>query len=282
MRELKRDLIEQINDCQDFDDEPESFDIDAFTTLRIQSVESRKRCLVILKAVDGQLAQASIKPSVGEPNTHDDRQQLTSMRQLNQDIASSQSSTNLQVAEPSTNEDWRNWAQDGDKNFEPASTPLATKPEAMSMIFELPDSPMGRMASNLDKASVSRNSWSFVTASTSNDPKLVSSSPSAMSPQSGPPASLGLVNHAQLIPKTIVDSRLITNEDFLERRRQSRIDFQKQLRYSVVSTEGDRASTFYPDSEPTISPPITNLYTTPGEGGGSLVGSPVDLSLIHI
>jgi hypothetical protein len=76
----------------------------------------------------------------------------------------------------------------------------------------------------------------------------------------------------RLIPKEVVHSRINANEEFLERRRQSRLMFSNELRYSAVSSISEnRVSEVF--SEGPLSPlvtspasPGTSISTTEGRG----------------
>jgi len=73
----------------------------------------------------------------------------------------------------------------------------------------------------------------------------------------------------RLIPKEIVHSRINANEEFLERRRQSRIMFNNELRFSVVSSISEnRASEVFSDGPMSPLIPSPGASTSPLEGRG--------------
>lgn len=65
----------------------------------------------------------------------------------------------------------------------------------------------------------------------------------------------------QLIPWELVHSRITSNDEFLERRRQSRVLFQNELRKSINSIEEDRASDTF--SEGVLRSPVSGIAEMP-------------------
>ena len=89
------------------------------------------------------------------------------------------------------------------------------------------------------------------------------------------PSSAASNQSVRFIPKEIVNYRLSANEEFLERRRQSRLIFQNELRRSIVSIEEDRVSQVFDNPSPILD--YSAMTSSPIDGRGSrLSGSGYD------
>lgn len=85
------------------------------------------------------------------------------------------------------------------------------------------------------------------------------------------PKALPPVDTPKLISREIVRFRVDANEDFLEKRRQSRLFFQNEIRKSVSSIEEDKPSETFTDGPLIVSPILgsSGMATSPVDGRGS-------------
>ena len=80
LKELRIELIDHINECQDFDDEPEAFDAAALAALQIQSERICTQCIQVFEELRSKLAETNLNSSVKNGEAGGDRAQLPSMR----------------------------------------------------------------------------------------------------------------------------------------------------------------------------------------------------------
>lgn len=272
LKEIRVELIECINDCEVFDDEdPETFkeSIVCFERLELKARE----CVVVCGGEDtaeiqqlGERKQLEIGPQKGAirvnvtnmeaepekplPQTpgiqatkKDDRILLSSMRQP--------ASVKDEKIAPTPSQQW---SQLSAPIAEPMKPSLTIAPPVRPPIP--PKSP-----------------WVI------ENPAQFSTGASPLSPRSISPSSRDTV---LLIGRDIISRRLSANDDFLERRRQSRIEFQNQLRASVTSVEECRASEVLSGSSIFNSPtfghspllPVSNDKHKAYEPPSSNFGSP--------
>jgi hypothetical protein len=226
LKDLRIDLIDQINECQDFDEEPESFNQIAFTNVQHQSEKCAAECIDIFNGIRDRLLQRNLQSFTLEQK--DDRAQLSSMRQG--------SVPRKALATPPSRP----------ASLAPVSPLEFGRP---SLSIHTPSDPARPVSpwriespAQFDIGSpISGMSASFASA-----PKRSSRdiSPNAKAEEGAP----------RLIPKEHINYRLSANEEFLERRRQSRILFQRELqsRQSIVSAmsiEENRASEVFSDRD---------------------------------
>lgn len=240
LTDLRIDLIDQTDKCQDFDEEPESFDPAAFTNIQIKAEKCSAECIQIFNGLKDQLSQAGLLKSL-EGTPHDDRSQLSSMRQRSPSLRKP-------VPPPSRPSPSAAWAS------------LQTSPPTLQTPPSEPIQP--------------RNPWSIDSPSQfdlgAQASGSLGASPRRRDSRDISPSSKPDDQTNRLIPKEVVHFRLSANDEFLERRRQSRIIFQNELRKSVSSIEENRVSETFSDRA--VSPVITS----PVVGSAAFVSSPVD------
>jgi len=257
LRELRIDLIDQTDKCQDFDENPLLFDPAAFTNVQRQADKCCVQCVAIFHGVRERLLLTGIQTFRLEENANNDREQLASMRGNRAGSASEANAieTSLRnaparkpVPAPS-----RQPTHIGQLQITP---PRPAKPKSPWVI----DSP-----SHLDATTPisAVSAVSPLTASLGNSPRTLG--PASLQNQSlgdtllpSPATTQG----TQLIPWELVHSRITSNEEFLERRRQSRVLFQNELRKSVNSIEEDRASESF--SEGVLRSPVVGIAEISG------------------
>jgi len=245
LKDLRNDLLDHVQECQEFDqDDSETFaaSITCFNKLEQRS----KECSVICQEIFTRILVDN-KQNIGLQERIDDRAQLSSMRVLNDNIE--------ERTAPKPSLQWAHLSTPLVENTRPS---LAITPPIYEPIQ--PKSPWTTESpSRFDLG-----------ASIGTAPRQISReiSPSSMTDEPGP-----------LIGRDIVSSRLSANEDFLERRRQSKILFQKQLRNSITSIEEYRVSQAYSDNSIFQSPilgqsPMLGAPSEKRKAGGLLGNSP--------
>jgi hypothetical protein len=259
LKELRIDLIDQTDKCQDFDENPLLFDRNAFTNVQRQGEKCCVQCVAIFHGVRERLLLTGLQTFRLEENANNDREQLTSMRQNRAGSASEANAReaiakDAPVRKPVPGPS-RQHTHIGQLQITP---PRPAKPKSPWAI----DSP-----SHLD-ITTPISAVSSLTASLGTSPRTLG--PASLQQQS--PRDMLLPSPAtaqgtQLIPWELVHSRITSNEEFLERRRQSRVLFQNELRRSVNSIEEDRASENF--SEGVLRSPVLGIAEMPGS-------SPVD------
>lgn len=224
--------MDQINEIQDVADEPEDFDIEIFTSVQFESRKISEKCVQVLKDARDMLTKNNLQVLEVE---RDDRTGLPSMRprgNSNSTEASvSTSAPSLRIVTPSVEAD---------------SGP-PPKPHG-SWNIESPQPPddhdvVEASSSRLDRLPVIER-------------KPVSTDP-IPSPRSRPvmeekPVS---TDPADFITEDVVDGRVKANDDFLERRKYSRIAFHNEFRKSISSVDENRESV-YSDIVSPISPTV--------------------------
>jgi hypothetical protein len=249
--ELIHDKLKEIkNDVRDKIGEidEDSFDPAACTTAEQQAQICCSDCLAIFDGLKYKIMQA------GPPNlmsgSQDDRAQLSSMRQQSPPVRKPLPAR----ATPSVA-----WA----------ALNTSTAPASLEVLPPVPPKPKSPWTID----SPSQFEMGPISASLGTSPPLRRQPSREVSP--------GAVT---LIPKEIVHHRLSANEEFLERRRQSRMLFQNELRTSIVSIgsieENRASSTFVPSpmdnrtsqtfgKSPITSPILGSSGMSPIDGRGS-------------
>lgn len=235
---IKSQLDKLRNNLRDrvdeIEDDPESFEPTAFLSVQDQARECFTQCLSIFDKVRDQLLQSHITLQDPIP---DDRSILTSMRQ-------SPPSTKQRVLDP--------------------RQPL---PRAQAETLQFPKIPVHPPP---QPSKPPHSPWSIEGPSEFNVGLVANErrrSSRDISPSSLPEPQLSLIS------KDVVNSRLSANEEWLARRRESRILFQNELnnRGSIVSIQVDEVSQAFAtryDGSPTISSAVL------GSPGGA--SSPVE------
>jgi hypothetical protein len=223
LKDLRNDVMEHVAECQEFDeDEPDTFAASQlfFANLETNAYDCANTCVKLLNGVRTRVLE--VESSGLKERVDDDRTLLSSMRQLNEVKTS-----------PKPSQQWGL-----------LSTPLAPESSKPTLAINPPafEPPKPKSPWVIDTSSQLDHT----------DPSLgTTPSPNTRDMAELPHAN----NHApRLIERDIVRNRLSENDDFLERRRQSRILFQKQLRNSTTSIEEYRASEAYSDSSIFQSP----------------------------
>lgn len=254
LKELRIDLIDQTDKCQDFDENPLLFDPSAFTNVQRQGEKCCNECIAIFHSVRERLLLTGLQTFTLDGSRQNDREQLQTARQ---NRANSVREANDRAAA---------------MRDAPVRKPVPTPSRQPTHIGQLqittlrpakPSSPwLIENAPRLD-ANTPISAVSSLTASLGTSPRTLG--PNSLQQQS--PRDILLPSPAttqgsQLIPWELVHSRINTNDEFLERRRQSRVLFQNELRLSVNSIEEDRASETF--SEGVLRSPVNGVAEMPG------------------
>jgi len=244
LKELRIDLIDQTDKCQDFDENPLLFDPTAFTNVQQQAEKCCTHCISIFSGVRERLLAG--RHALSREGQIDDREQLSSMRQ-NRDARAREASMRdasvrkpvpspsrhigqLQITPPRPAKPRTPWTLENSSNYDIGS-------------------PVSAVSSLTTSLGVSPRSMGPPTLRPQNSRDVLLPSPAT-------------AQGTQLIPWELVHSRITTNDEFLERRRQSRVSFQNELRRSINSIEEDRASEVFSDG--VMSSPITGIAEMPG------------------
>lgn len=276
LKDLKNDVRDSIDECQDFEDDPESFDRTTFMNIQEQADKCAAECVSIFRDLRDRLTQGRVPTYMLGKEPNDDAAQSTSTR-LGTEHSQSKTVANPRTLEPKnhpTNDREQlpsTIRQPGINLPEPPPyiSPVTqteslriTTPSLQAPQFE-PVKPKGpwRIENPLDYDMSPTLGASLGTLST------LSTSPGSLRRKPVGDVSPSLQpDELSLIPKEIVHSRINANEEFLERRRQSRIMFNNELRYSAVSSiDENRASETFSDG------PLSPLTPSPGASN-----SPVD------
>ncbi|KAM3084197.1 hypothetical protein ACMFMG_001698 [Clarireedia jacksonii] len=247
LKEVRIDLIDQIDECQDFDENLNSFQPSAFANVKQQSKRCRTECTFIFN---------NLRDRILETDRHDFRMEDKSPP-LSPTTPFIDLSRRVPVANP----------------LNPPSTPK----------FPLQNlRPVENIPPVADPANAA-NPWSlsgpyFDHSAPKNPPTPLPENQSrAVSPPLRARFQLRDPSPSQLklIPKEVVNLRINANDEFLERRRQSRIMFQ-ELRHSFSSIEENRASEAFSDGSPwssysSTSSPIER-HSSRGSGYDDLIG----------
>jgi hypothetical protein len=233
LKEIKNDVRDKIGEIDE-----DSFDPAACTTAEEQARICCTDCLALFDDLQYRIVQAGPPNSTSEPQ--DDRAQLSSMRQQ---------SPPVREALPSRATPSEAWA--------------ALKTSIAPAGLEIPPPAPPKPKSSWTIESPSQFEMGHVSALTQERGSDISSVRTSSSlRRHSREISPGA---APLIPKEIVHHRLSANEEFLERRRRSRMLFQNELRTSIVSIgsiEENRASSNFAPSpmdnrtSQTFQPPI--------------------------
>ncbi|KAH8587595.1 hypothetical protein B0O99DRAFT_526536 [Bisporella sp. PMI_857] len=235
-KDLRIDLIDHINECQDYDDDDlGSFNRAAFTALEQRSHECAIVCLEIFNRVRDRLLQDNLQNfKLDKTEARGDESQPSHIRQLNFTRKpvpfSGPPRSNISAAPTEVNQ---SVPSVGPPPFEPVKPPSA-------WIIESPThSALGSPASSSLGTSPRRGSRDI-------------------SPSSRPD---GLVSREIRHQREVVKFRVAANEEFLEKRRQSRLLFQNELRMSISSIDEHRASDIF--SEVSVISPLYDGSRSP-------------------
>jgi hypothetical protein len=219
LKEIKNDVRDKIGEIDE-----DSFDPAACTTAEEQARICCTDCLALFDDLQYRIVQAGPPNSTSEPQ--DDRAQLSSMRQQ---------SPPVREALPTRATPSEAWA--------------ALKTSRAPAGLEIPPPAPPKPKSPWTIESPSQFEMGHVSALTQERGSDISSVRTSSSlRRHSREISPGAV---PLIPKEIVHHRLNANEEFLERRRRSRMLFQNELRTSIVSIgsiEENRASSNFAPS----------------------------------
>ncbi|TAQ85041.1 hypothetical protein B7494_g6635, partial [Chlorociboria aeruginascens] len=199
LKELRIELLDQVNECQDFEDDPGSFDLTAFSTLQRQAERCCWELVTIFDGIRVRLQEAEEQVNVvevPEPEGQDDNQMSDMRKEAFRRKAVPPPSPQRPAGPPEPVKPKSPWSLGGTAQFDIAlklSPPLSASPRQPSH---------------------------------------------DISPVSAPSSS-----QVRLIPRDVVTSRVTTNDDFLERRRRSRIIFQEEFRRSGYSFDEGASET---------------------------------------
>jgi len=262
LKDVKNDVRDSIDECQDFEDDPESFDRKTFMNIQHQADKCSADCISIFRDLREQLTQGKVPTYMlgKEPNDNPTRYtstRLESEHDQSRVVVSSQGSTypkddRAQLASMRQPNIVNSVPPPYMSPISPTEPLNITTPSTHAPQFEplKPKSPWSiENPLNYDMSPTLGGSLG-ASASFLRRKPVGDASPTA--PPDEPP----------LIPKEVVDSRISANEEFLERRRQSRMTFH-ELRYSAVSSiDENRASETFTDG------PLSPLSPSPGTSAG--------------
>ena len=265
LKDIKNDVRDSIDECQDFEEDPESFDQKTFINIQHQAEKCSADCISIFRDLRDQLTQGRVPTYMlgKEPNDNPNR---NASRRLEAEQSQSKAFANPQGSMLE--------AQQKDGKAQLASMRQPTIANSVPPHYMSPITP----TEPLQIASRSVHAPPFEPVKHTGQWSIENPLNYDMSPTLG--GSLGAsasllrrkpVGNASptassdeppLIPKEVVHSRISANEEFLERRRQSRIKFN-ELRYSAVSSiDENRASETFTDG------PMSPLSPSPGTSAG--------------
>jgi hypothetical protein len=272
LKDLKNDVRDSIDECQDFEDDPESFDQTTFMAIKQQADKCSADCVSIFRDLRDQLTQGRVPTYMLGKEPKDDTAQSTSTR-VDTKHSQSKPVTDFQTFTLGN--------QPKDDRIQLSSMRHPSVTNSMPPPYISPATPTEPLRINTPSVPAPqfepvrpKGPWGI------GDPLNYDMSP-ILGGSLGASASLlrrkpvGEGSPAEqsdgppLIPKEIVHSRINANEEFLERRRQSRIMFNNELRYSAVSSiDENRASETFSDGplSPLIPSPATS--TSPVDGRG--------------
>ncbi|KAE9370685.1 hypothetical protein N431DRAFT_343674 [Stipitochalara longipes BDJ] len=265
LKDLKNDVRDSIDECQDFEDDPESFDRKTFMNIQQQADKCSADCISIFQDLRDQLTQGRVPTYMlgKEPSDNATRHISTRLEiehSQSKAMTKSQGST-LEVQPKDDRAHLSSTRQSSINNSisPPYMSPITpteplqiTAPSIYAPQFE-PVKPKGPWSiENPLNYDMSPTLGGSLGASAS----LLRRKPVGDVSPTAPP------DEPQLIPKEVIHSRISANEEFLERRRQSRIMFN-ELRYSAVSSiDENRASETFTDG------PMSPLSPSPGTSAG--------------
>ncbi|KAF4627996.1 hypothetical protein G7Y89_g10153 [Cudoniella acicularis] len=252
LKDLRIALIDQIDSCQDFDEEPDLFEPSAFTSVQQAAQKCSDECVSIFGRLRDQHFQACLQTiraghegQIGQKM--EERNSTISARPA--EPPSQLSSPPRVPSSPSTHI--------GHLHMHKPSSSAPVKPKNPWAI----DNP-----SQFDLGPLTQRPAPPREVSTRRRPSRganeISIAPGDLYPDEQP---------TRLIPEEVVRSRLNTNEEFLARRRQSRIMFQNEIRGSIASIEEHRASEVFNDKMPSdlaassstpVMPYSSNTYSS--------------------
>lgn len=246
LKDLRIDLSDHIDVCQDFDENPLLFDPAAFDNLQKQGEKCCVQCVAIFHAVRERLLLAGLRKYSIEEDGRDDSGQLSSMRQNLEGSPREPAMRDVTTRKPV-----------------PSSSRQPTHISQLQITPPRAANSENRRPSNFEistpLSAVSALAYSVGTSPRTMGPPLLSqNSRDAILPS--PATSQG--TGTSLIPWELVHSRLASNEEFLERRRQSRVLFHNEYRRSINSIEEDPASETFSDG--VSSSPISGMAEMPG------------------
>lgn len=261
LKEVKIDLRDQIDECQDFDENLESFQASAFTNVKQQSKRCRTECTFIFN---------NLRDRIDQTDRHHFRME---------DRSPPLSPAHIPIMEQSPRRP-------------PATCPMdIASPPYSSLPPQIDRQIVDNKVSLSDpprKSPKKEDPWSLSGPYFDVGPRTPPRGPSPEpnyreSIQATPPPKYGYETPPSkqiLIAKELVFQRLNANEEFLERRKQSRMSFHNEMRKSVSSIEENRASETFSDGSMLTSPwssyssassPIER-HSSRGSGYDDLIG----------
>ncbi|KAF7960422.1 hypothetical protein EAE96_000104 [Botrytis aclada] len=261
LKEVKIDLRDQIDECQDFDENLESFQASAFTSVKQQSKRCRTECTFIFN---------NLRDRIDQTDRHHFRME---------DRSPPLSPAHVPIMEQSPRRP-------------PVTGPMnSSAPPYTSLPSQIDRQIIDHKVSLSDpprRSPKKEDPWSlsgpYFDVGPRTPPRGSSPEPSYQeSIQATPPPKYGCETPPSkqiLIAKELVYQRLNANEEFLERRKQSRMSFHNEIRKSVSSIEENRASETFSDGSMLTSPwssyssassPIER-HSSRGSGYDDLIG----------
>jgi hypothetical protein len=270
LKELRIDLIDQLNECVFDEDEPDTINPSAFESAQQQAEKCCNECINIFNELGARLLQDTLQEVKPDERPKDGRAQLNSVRSASREPVlchSPQPSTSPQHDRPVLTLDTppaesvkprSPWSVDGIPLFNVGAHPASEEVLNPAPVPQAPyrgdvvlvKSPISEYSEDINLQRAQGPPYP-VSPTDQSAGRLYSESPLTEQP---PP----------LIGKEVVYSRLSQNEQFLERRRQSRLLFQSEMRKSVSSIEENRASQTFSDS---------SIISLPSVGYSTILGS---------
>jgi hypothetical protein len=224
---------DRIDECEDDEDDAGSFKAAAFDSVNREAKNCADQCVAIFHNVREQVGLAASRTIKMSSSPKDDRTFLTSMRQR---------APSMNLPLPS--------------NQDPLPTPAASPHENKLYLEISPAEPIKP-----------RSPWA-IDGPSQFDLGAHMSPPARSTRRTSREVSPGNATDSQgrLISTEVVQSRVRANDEFLARRRDSRLMFEKQFRDSICSIDEHRVSEIY-----TTSPALSPVSAT-----GGIPISPID------
>ncbi|KAG9231692.1 hypothetical protein BJ875DRAFT_468735 [Amylocarpus encephaloides] len=267
LKDLRIDLMDQLDKCQDFDEEPDSFEAEAFTSFDEQAQKCRDILMGMFHGLRDRHFQNCLQSFRTNPRGAGERQS-TAMVPHTELNAGSQF--------PDSPDDVSPTSHFGTMRSDFAVPPMAPSPAPPPM----PRSPWAiDIPSQFDLGATTNGPYSTTYSPTEAPPqrKSLQELPAPLHPYSN--QMQGQI--PQFIPMEIVHSRIDANDEFLERRRRSRVLFQNEITNMISAFSSfSSCQNEDPSSSPTEEYRGTESYGDHSIPEHSVISSPATNSRI--
>ena len=248
-------MLDQINDCPDFEQDPNSFNPAGFLALEQHGTRTSTRCAAILATLREELKQedtakseTTLKPMAYSPTVVTFNEEIPRMPELG--LRNIRSEEIPQMPELSS----------GGRDLGGEEVPKMPEPPSTGRNLRSKFSVYGR----LDTTNVTHEEpWSNANRSQPVPSTVSSTTDTFFDPSSGTmvtPISPPDAHHPYFVAQELVISRINANDDFLERRRRSRTQFQQQIQ--EPSIDENNPTDGFEDSNTMNSPTLGFSKTT--------------------